>query len=326
MMNTRADVKNERVYRRILVPLDGSEAAETVLDLARNLAARSGSALTLLHVCPPEQVGFEPVVSAYIQWTADLVQRDISKMCEKVQCHFEGVTATASPVLVKGEPAEEIVCYAEENEASVILIATHGRSGLVHSVMSDVANRVVRNSLVPVWLIKTLPPDDIVCVEWPPKRVLVPLDGSERAENALPYATEYAKLFDAELALLRVCEEPENTSNHPEASIPMSWDEHVKRIRSHYEAQCSIYLEVVKDRLTKMGLKVTTECLHGNATEEIVGYTRQNRCDLVVMTTYGRSSPGRWVTDSLVGRWVFSHVTEQVLAATSRGILLVRGQ
>lgn len=318
--------KDERVYRTIVVPLDGSEAAETILELAKKFAVRSGAVLMLLHVCTPEQTGYERLHSAYIHRTADLVQRDISKICENVQCHFEDVTATVLPVLVRGEPAEEIVRYAEENEASVILMATHGRSGLVHSVMSDVANRVVRKSLVPVWLIRTLSPSDIVCAEWPPERVLVPLDGSERAETVLPYASEYAKLFDAELVLVRVCEQPEITSDYPEASMPVSWDEHVSRVHSHYEAQCSTYLEAAKNRLEKAGLKVTMECLLGNAAEEIIGYVRQNRCGLVAMTTYGRSEPGRWVTDSLVGRWVFSHVTEQVLAATSRGILVVRGQ
>lgn len=325
-MSSKASDKDERIYRTILVPLDGSEAAEAVLELAKNLAVRSGAALMLLHVCRPEQADYERLHSAYIERVADLVQRDISKICETVQCHFEGVKAIASPVLLNGEPVEEIVRYAEENEVSMILMATHGRSGLAHSVMSDTTNRIVRNALVPVWLMRTLGPDEIVCAEWPLKRVLVPLDGSERAEKVLPYAADYAKLFDAELVLMRVCEQAEITADYPEASRATSWDEHVRQVSSHYQAQCSVYLEVVKDRLQDMGLKVTTEALLGDAAEEIIGYIRQNRCDLVAMTTYGRTGMARWVADSLVGRWVFSNVTEQVLAATSRGILLVRGQ
>jgi len=315
----------ERVYRTIIVPLDGSEAAEVVLELAKNLAVRSGAALTLLHVCRPKEVDGKRLHSAYIERVAESVQRDISRMCETVQCHFEGVAATALPVLVDGEPAEEIVRYAEENKASVILMVTHGKSGLMHSVMSDVANRVVRNSFVPVWLTRTPGSDDISCAEWPPERVLIPLDGSEKAERGLPYAVEYAKLFDAELVLLRVCEEPGITSDYPEAIMPISWDEHVKQVRSHHQSQCSIYLEVVRDRLKEKGLKVTIVSLLGDAAEQIVEYTRQHRCDLVAMTTYGRTGAARWLSDSLAGRWAFSNVTEQVLAATLRGILLVRG-
>jgi nucleotide-binding universal stress UspA family protein len=320
IMESKANVKNERVYRRILVPLDGSEAAEVVLNLAKNLTVRSGTALTLLHVCTPEQHQWERLHLGYIEHIAEQTQRDISKICETVQCHFEGVTATVVSMLVKGEPAKEIVRYAEESEASIILMATHGRSGLRQSVMSDIANRVVRTSPVPVWLLRTLGPHEIVCAEWPPERILVPLDGSQRAEKVLPYAVEYAKLFDAELVILRICEEPIIPSDYPKPD----WDEHVDRTRSHYQAQCSLYLAEVEQRIKEPGLKVIKECWLGNAAEEIVGYIRENRCDLVAMTAYGRSAVPRWLTDSPGARWVFSNVTEQVLIATSRGILLVR--
>lgn len=319
-MNSQIKTRDERVYRRILVPLDGSEAAEAVLDLAKNLAVRSGTALTLLHVCTPEQAPWERLHLTYIECIAEQVQRDITKLCETVACHFEGVQATAAPVLVKGEPAEQIVRYAAENQTSVILMATRGRSGLVSSAISDIANRVVRTSSVPVWLIRTVAPAEIVCAEWPPQRVLVPLDGSERAEKVLPYATEYARLFDAELVLLRICEEPEITADYPKPH----WEEYVDRMRSQYQGQCSLYLTEVQKRLKDMGLKVGLACWLGKAAEEIIKYIGQNRCDLVAMTAYGRSTIPRWLTDSPLSHWVFSNVTEQVLAATSRGILLAR--
>lgn len=324
-MTSKLRNKEERVFQTILVPLDGSETAEAVLELAKNLAARSGTALTLLHICKPEYADYRRMHQAYIERLAETLQRDIATLCQTVGCHFEDVEATAMPALVEGDPSDEIVRYAEENQVSMILMATHGRSGLVHSVMSDIANRVVRNSTIPVWLVRTLSPDEIVCVDWPPKRVLVPLDGSEKAEKVLPYAVEYARLFGAELVLMRVCDRPEITADYPEASMAVSWEEHVKRIRSHYQGQCSIYLETVKDRLSGIGIEVTIETLLGNAGEEIVSYIQQNQCDLVAMTTHGRSGIARWAADSPVGRWLFSDVTEQVLAASSRGILIARG-
>lgn len=314
------NVKSERVYGRILVPLDGSETAEIVLNLAKNLAVREGTALTLLHVCTPGLRQWERVHLGYIEHIAEQTQRDIAKICETVQCRFEGVTATVAPVLVKGEPAKEIVRYAEESKASIILMASHGGAGLKQSIMSDIANRVVRTSPVPVWLVRTLRPDEIVCAEWPPERILVPLDGSEKAEKVLPYAVEYAKLFDAELVILRICEEPTVPSDYPKPD----WDEHVDRTRSRHQIKCSLYLNEVEERIKEPGLKVAKKCWLGNAGEEIVKYIRENRCDLVAMTVYGRLAVPRWLTSSSVAQWVFSNVTEQVLAASSRGILLVR--
>jgi nucleotide-binding universal stress UspA family protein len=325
MANDFKDMRYQ-VFKRILVPLDGSEIAEAVLELAKNLAVKSGSALTLLHVCNPDDPNCERLHSSYIERMANTMRSEIAKTCETVQCHFIGAEATASAAVTSGDPADEIVRYAEEIDASVILMSTHGRTGLVSSVMSDTANRVVRNSLIPVWLIRTLSPNEITCVEWPPARVVVPLDGSKRAEKVLRYAMQYAGLFDAEIVLLRVCEAPSVTADYPEATAKVSWEDHVKRIQSHYEGQCSIYLETVKDRLDELGLKVKIESLLGDAAEEIVKYIQQNRCDLVAMTTRGRSGVARWAADSLISRWLFSDVTEQVLAASSRGILLARGE
>ena len=160
----------ERVFQKILVPLDGSESAEMVLELAQNLSVRSGAELTLFHVFPPEQTKYERLHSIYIKQIAENSEANIGKICETVACHFKGLSATASPVLVKGEPAEEIVRYATSNEFSVILMATHGRSQIINSARSDIANHVVRTSSVPVWLVRTLAPAEIVCAEWPPAK------------------------------------------------------------------------------------------------------------------------------------------------------------
>jgi nucleotide-binding universal stress UspA family protein len=324
MSEDYSDLKYQ-VFKKILVPLDGSETAEAVLELAKNLAVRSGSALTLLHVCSPGDTDCERLHSTYIERTAEAVRQDIGKICETVQCQFEGAEATANAVVTSGDPADEIVRYAEEIDASVILMATHGRTGLVSSAMSDVANRVVRNSLIPTWLIRTVGPDEITCAEWPPSRVVVPLDGSAKAERVLRYAMQFAGLLDAEIVLLRVCDAPAITADYPEGRTKLTWDEHVGHIRSHFENQCSVYLETVKDRLADLGLRVSTETKLGDAGEEIVKYIQENRCDLVAMTTHGRTGIARWAADSIVGRWLFSNVTEQVLTASSRGILLVRG-
>ena len=129
--------RDERLFRNILVPLDGSESAEIVLELARNLAARSGAALTLLNVCRPSQTAYERMHRAYIDGIAGSVRDDIAKLCQEITCHFKGVSASVLPLVVTGEPSQEIVDYAEQNEVSVILMATHGRGGSGNPIISD---------------------------------------------------------------------------------------------------------------------------------------------------------------------------------------------
>jgi nucleotide-binding universal stress UspA family protein len=320
MADVKERIGNERVFHKILVPLDGSESAEMVLELAQNLSVRSGAALTLFHVFPTEQTQYERLHSIYTRQIAENTEKNISKLCETIACHFKGESATMTAVMVKGEPAEEIVQYAVSNGFSVILMATHGRSQIISSARSDIANHVVRTSPVPVWLVRTLVPGEIVCAEWPPQRVLVPLDGSQRAEKILPYVVEYAKLLNAEIVLLRICEKPAINSDYP---FP-DWEKHIEVETVFFQERCGLYLNEVEQRINGEGVKITKECWLGNAAEEIVGYIRRNRCDLVAMTAYGRSAMPGWVSDSSLVSWVFSNVTEQVLATTIRGILLVR--
>ena len=140
------------------------------------------------------------------------------------------------------------------------------------------------------------------------------------AEKVLPYAIEYAKLFDAELVILRVCEKPDISSDYPDTE----WDKHVDHELSEYQAQCSLYLYEVERRIREPALKLTKVSWLGNAAKDIIRYIRENRCDLVAMTEYGRSPVPKWLTDAPIAHRVFRSVTEQVLAATSRGILLVK--
>ena len=82
MAGVKEGMGEERVYQKILVPLDGSESAEMVLELAHNLSVRSGAALTLFHVFPPEQTKYERLHSLYIKQIAENAERNISKICE----------------------------------------------------------------------------------------------------------------------------------------------------------------------------------------------------------------------------------------------------
>ena len=142
------------MYRRILVPLDGSELAEVVFTYAKELAGRLDVEVLLLHVATPEEREFIPMHRSYIEHAADIVRRELQEVQERT-----GIKpgAKPKPVEARGElaigyPAEEILRYAEESNVDLILMATHGRSGLKRWSMGSVADKVLRASKVPVWL------------------------------------------------------------------------------------------------------------------------------------------------------------------------------
>jgi nucleotide-binding universal stress UspA family protein len=301
------------MYRKVLVPLDGSELAEVVFVYAKELAGRLGLDLVLLHVYSPDEAASVPMRRAYVERAAEIIKRQSEEAREKA-----GIKPGVKAVNVRGElapgyPAEEILRYADENGIDLILMATHGRSGVKRWTVGSVADKVLRASKVPVWLIRAGIPQEIVYDKWPTRTILVLLDGSELAETVLPHVEAVAKQRGAELVdviLLSVCEPSLLPSYYP-AAMPLNWDDHVARCkRSNGE-----YLAKIEKRLKEAGLRVRSEVLVGKPAEAIVDYVSKNPVNLIVMSTHGRSGPSRWVLGS---------VAEKVLLGVSSPILLVR--
>jgi nucleotide-binding universal stress UspA family protein len=134
-------------------------------------------------------------------------------------------------------------------------------------------------------------------------RILVPLDGSELAQVALPHAVHLAALFQAELILLRVAYAPAYPGSDPVTA------------QHAVVAESDIYLKAVATSLSAQGFTLHTSVRYGNAAEEIIAFASQESVALIVMATHGRSG---------VGRWLLGSTAERVLRGTTVPILLVR--
>nr|AJG38142.1 UspA domain-containing protein [bacterium enrichment culture clone fosmid MGS-K1] len=160
-------------------------------------------------------------------------------------------------------------------------------------------------------------PEETAEGKMPERKIVVPLDGSETAEQILPYVVDHAKICDSEVVLLRVCERPLITADYPEANMQLSWKEHVERMTSYWQQQCNIYLEDVEKRVAAPEVEIKSEVLFGNAPDQIINYVESNQFNLIAMTTHGHSG---------VSRWVLGSVAAKVLDGTSTPILLARAR
>ncbi len=313
------------MYKRMLVPLDGSELAEVVFTYAKELAARLGLDVTLLHVYSPTEQELAPMHRSYIERAAEIVRLHSEEVQKK-----SGIQPGSKEVETRGElavgyPAEQILSYADENDIDLILMATHGRSGIRRWTIGSVADKVLRASKVPVWLVRAGIPEEVVYDKWPRKTILVPLDGSELAESVLPHVEAVAKQRGAELVdviLLRVCEPPIISSDYPETIMRLSWEEHVEQQMAWCKGASEKYLAGVEKRLKDVGLKVRSEVLVGkppigNPADEIIDYANRNPFNLIVMATHGRSG---------ISRWAYGSVAAKVLLGVSSPLFLVRPQ
>ena len=146
------------MYRRMLVPLDGSELSEVVFPYARELAGGLGLDVILLHVHSPVERGTRHVYRAYIKYQTEVMKRRLAKVVKKIGVSAEGKTRSVQGVVVEGYPAEEILRYAETKEIDFILMATHGYSGVKRWALGSVAEKVLHISKVPIWLVRASVP------------------------------------------------------------------------------------------------------------------------------------------------------------------------
>jgi len=308
------------MFQKILVLLDGSELAEVVFPYAEELAGKLDLDVILLHVYSPALSDYVPMHRVYIDRAASTI-KDKAKEARKRL----GIKTKAKPVSVHGElatgyHADEILRYADENNVDLILMATHGRSGIKRWTMGSVADKVLRASTVPVLLVRAGIEEETPYEKWPSKTMIVPLDGSELAESVLPFVEELGKPQGSEkldVTLIRICDPPVTPSYYsPELSgVPLNWGEYMEQETARCKQVSSEYLGDVGKRLTKKGLTVSSEVLVGKAADEIVEYANKHPYSMIAMATQGRSG---------LKRLVYGSVTESVLTGVTCPMLLVR--
>ncbi len=145
------------MYRKILVPLDGSELAEAILPQARMLAQCGGGEIVLLRVV--STIGLESlgVDAALARSAMEMVRAEAQQYLDRMAQYLKLKGVKASTALREGIVADMILDYAEANLVDLIAMSTHGRSGLGRWLIGSVADRVVRGAKVPVLLVRPRP-------------------------------------------------------------------------------------------------------------------------------------------------------------------------
>lgn len=274
------------MYQSILVPLDGSRIAERVLPYVEILAKASRARVHFIRVVPDPGV----LASASVE--------DQAKAMRDAEAYLEGfaTTWTGSPIfyaaVYSGDPVETIVEAARARNADLIVMSTHGRSGVGRALYGSVADGVVRRACAPVLVIPAAGEHP-----WPTDRVariLVPLDGSSFAEEVLGPTTDLATTLGAAALLLRVVEPPSYAyaAGYPHDFLEYDLEAEVEEARR--------YLDAVSEVLQKAGISAETVVTAGRDTAfEILEVVREQQVDAIAMATHGRGGPMRAVLGSV---------------------------
>src|SRR5215208_7181579 len=190
------------MYRNIVVPLDGSPAAEWALPLVRTLARRLALPVTLLGVVDQREISRDVTAADGLLFLDRMVEDESRRMADYVSKMAQSLGAVAVATQSDKGAAETIVETAAADKNSLIVMATHGRSGLNRFLLGSTAEKVLRASSNPVLLVKAIEAA-VSDGEAALTSIVVPLDGSELAERVLPAVTELAQKLDLEVILMR---------------------------------------------------------------------------------------------------------------------------
>jgi nucleotide-binding universal stress UspA family protein len=318
------------LFKRILVPLDGSPRAERALPIAARIAQASGGIVVLLRVVC-FSMAFETYQAAD-PWTMQTINDpDLAE----ARHYLDNITSVSSLVdvhtetaVIVGQPAATILSVVDTYHIDMIVLCSHGYTGMKRWVLGSVAEKVVHHAPIPVLLLREGGP---VLVGTPPHaegplRALIPLDGSVRAKAALVPAAQLIAALSAPgpgaLHLMRVVVSAKAARISPSEREAMMHKAKqylsatVEHIREGLVASPVADLKLamtwsvtIDDDIASGIIRVAED---GRDTED-VGVSGSS--DLIAMATHGYRG---------LQRWAMGSITERVLHATRLPLLIVR--
>jgi nucleotide-binding universal stress UspA family protein/rubrerythrin len=314
------------MFNRILVPLDGSPLAEQALPHAIVLARRAKAELLLTRAVQAGGGLGRDWVHAQKKATEE-ADEYLGGLRDRLLA--DGLTAeTATPY---GTADLAIVDEVHVRHVDLVVMATHGRSGLSRLVYGSVAESVLANSPVPVLLVPAR--SEANGTQQAPlgtgARILLALDGSSFAEEAMPVAEAVAGLLQGSIALTCSVHAPPAAVTAEGrvigyAEVASEWEMGVQGRNALREASQRELMESVQDAeqylldaAKQLGGDVPTDVRVGPPAEAIAAAAREHQSDLVIMATHGRSG---------LGKLVFGSVASGVIQSGSVPVLLVKPQ
>jgi nucleotide-binding universal stress UspA family protein len=290
------------MFKRVLIPLDGSSRAELILGQLKPLLERDRSDLLLLRGVydPPSLVKID--TGKLLRADAAEAEAYLGQVVHRLE--RDGLRARA---IVKKESAEEAILQAtREQNIDLIAMTTHGYSGAERWILGSVTEKVLRAAEVPLLVIhsfKRTPSGASVPLAGESvsfKSILVPIDAGDQSLAVLPWVERLAKTYQSEIVLVHVRPEPEDTrsaADPPKLAPPVP-----------------LTLKIAEDRLVAAGLRVRSVTVTGDPARRLLEMSGTGGFDLLAMATHGRSG---------LRRWVLGSIAEKILRASPIPMLVV---
>jgi nucleotide-binding universal stress UspA family protein len=290
------------MFKHILVPLDGSVLAECVLPHVTAVAGACASQITLLQVLEHDRRGRDGLPVDALDW--EMKRSAAQAYLDGVNGRLLELDLTATPVLVEGDAAEAIVEFAQQNGVDLIIISSHGQNGLTGWNISSTVQKVILRAYVSTLVV---PAYVALAEDWRNfyyRRIVVPLDGSQRAEWVLAFAGKLATMGHGEVHLVYALAPPEMPQHAPPTQEDLDLS---RRLVERNRQEIERYFEQIQTRLHN---HVSTHLLSGrDVIPTLHDYVDTVMADLVVLSAHGYSESARWAYGSVTTSFIFHGAT-----------------
>ncbi len=285
------------MFRTILLPLDGSNLAESAVASTNTLAKAFDARLLLLRVLEKTAQNGCSQPTDPLDWRMCKVEAKSYLDNLVALFHQEGTEAEA--MLLDGDPAQHIVKLVSERNIGLVVLSSHGHSGLTSWNHGSVIRKVIARSQSSVMIVRAYREREESGISAFYRRILVPLDGSKRAECVLQPAAALARFCGGQLLLVHVAAPPEM----PRLKVPTQEDlQLAARIVERNQEEMEKLLEQLKSRLR---VSCETRILSGDhVAATLHEFAREEKIDLVALSAHGYSGKAKWPYGSIASTFI----------------------
>jgi nucleotide-binding universal stress UspA family protein len=291
------------MFDPILVPLDGSQLAECVLPHAAAFARCFDAEITFLRILEKNQTVASAQLFDLLNW--QIKKTKATLYLEEVRVKFDELKLRARATVLEGMVTEGITEYAQNQGMKLIILSSHGRHGLTQWGISSITQKTILCAPTSVLIVhdhmgRLLVDDPSGLPLY--QRILVPLDGSQRAEHVLPIITQLARVQKPEIHLVHVVAPPEMARQMPPTREDIDLS---NRVVARNREEAGQYFEQLKSRSYLQGITVQSHLITGDhTTAALYELVEREHIDMVTLSAHGYSGKHQWPYGSVVNNFI----------------------
>ncbi len=285
------------MFNRILVPMDRSSLAECVLPHTVAMARAFESRVTFVHVM---DVGGEATWHRALDplnWQIRKAEAETYLRGLGLRLQKAGVRADKQ--ILEGQAAERVTEFSRAHDIQLVIVSSHGQSGLSGWNVSSVVQKIILRVHTSILIVRAYQPTLTEATTLRYRRLLIPVDGSQRAECVLPVASALARAHDTQILLAHVIQRPAM----PRRTPPTREDkELVDRIVERNRTETIQYLDELQSQLS--GRVEARMLVSDQAAVALHELADQEKIDLILLSAHGYSALTQWPFGSVVSSFI----------------------